>query len=108
LLGIIYSRSKREGKRMTYAELAKKVAELHPTEDATMAAILAAHGVDWEAAYATAVIEYDELEDAVEVASEQVKELILEATPDNLQLAVSLALEAADWEEVFEVLDTIN
>ena len=72
----------------------------HSTEDATFHAIIAASSVDWESAYAE--------HDTAELAGDVIRDLLIDMAPEPLKQLVSIGLEEADWEEVFEVLFEIQ
>ena len=78
----------------------EQVERHHSTEDATFHAIIAASSVDWEAAYAE--------QDTAELAGDVIRDLLIDMAPEPLKQLVSIGLEWADWEEVFDVLFEIQ
>lgn len=78
----------------------EQVEKHHSTDDATFHAIIAASSVDWEAAYAE--------QDTAELAGDVIRDLLIDMAPEPLKQLVSIGLEQADWEEVFDVLFEIQ
>ena len=78
----------------------EQVERHHSTDDATFHAIIAASSVDWEAAYAE--------QDTAELAGDVIRDLLIDMAPEPLKQLVSIGLEWADWEEVFDVLFDIQ
>lgn len=93
-------------------KLWETVKKYHENEDNVFQVVFATWNLGWSEAYCTRINEYqDDPEEALEWIIDDVTEMILESTPKHLRGIVDTVLSDltdGDWEEVFEVLQSIE
>lgn len=92
--------------------LFETIQKYHAEEDAIFQVVYAAWGLPWSEAYCSRIEEFRDDEDGfMEWVIDDITDMILESSPKHLQGIVATVLEDLDWmdwEEILEILTSIE